>query len=76
MKLVKFTTIDNIEFAINPEAVASVNENQMQLMPHSDEEPSSDPLDSSYFCDIMFQGGSHPISVKGSLEEVESKLTN
>ena len=76
MKLVKFTTIDNLEFAINPEAVASVNENQMQFMPHPDEEPSSDPLDLNYFCDIMLQGGSHPISVKGSLEEVESKLTN
>ena len=73
MKLVKFTTIDNLEFAINPEAVASVNENQMAFMPHPDEELSSDP---DSFCDIMFQGGSHPISVKGSLEEVESKLTN
>jgi len=48
----------------------------MQLMPHPDEEPSSDPLGLDYFCDIMFQGGSHPISVKGSLEEVESKLTS
>ena len=76
MKLVKFTTIDNLEFAINPEAVASVNENQMQFMPHPDEESSSDPLDLNYFCDIMFQGGSHPITVKGSFEEVESKLTS
>ena len=73
MKLVKFTTIDNLEFAINPEAVASVNENQMAFMPHPDEELSSD---SDSFCDIMFQGGSHPITVKGSLEEVVSKLTS
>lgn len=74
MKLVKFTTVDNLEFAVNPEAVASVNENQMPaFMPHPDEEPSSD---SDSFCDIMFQGGSHPITVKGSLEEVVSKLTN
>lgn len=74
MKLVKFTTVDNLEFAVNPEAVASVNENQMPaFMPHPDEEPSSD-LDS--LCDIMFQGGSHPITVKGTLDEVVSKLTN
>tara|TARA_S200002703_G_C3800880_1_gene247497 strand:+ start:3490 stop:3714 length:225 start_codon:yes stop_codon:yes gene_type:complete len=74
MKLVKFTTVDNLEFAVNPEAVASVNENQMPaFMPHPDEEPSSD-LDS--LCDIMFQGGSHPITVKGTLDEVVSKLTS
>jgi hypothetical protein len=74
MKLVKFTTVDNLEFAVNPEAVASVNENQMPpFMPHPDEEPSSD---SDSFCDIMFQGGSHPITVKGSLDEVVSKLTS
>jgi hypothetical protein len=74
MKLVKFTTVDNLEFAVNPEAVASVNENQMSaFMPHPDEEPSSD-LDS--LCDIMFQGGSHPITVKGTLDEVVSKLTS
>ena len=73
MKLVKFTTVDDLEFAINPEAVASANENQMAFMPHPDEESSSD---SNSFCDIMFQGGSHPITVKGSLEEVVSKLTS
>ena len=74
MKLVKFTTVDNLEFAVNPEAVASVNENQMPaFVSHPDEEPSSD-LDS--LCDIMFQGGSHPITVKGTLDEVVSKLTN
>ena len=71
MKLVKFTTIDNLEFAINPEAVASANENQMAFMPHPDEENTS-----SSYCDIMFQGGSHPITVKGTLEEVVSKLTS
>lgn len=73
MKLVKFTTMDNLEFAINPEAVASANENEMVFMPHPDEESSSG---SNSFCDIMFQGGSHPITVKGSLEEVVSKLTS
>tara|TARA_Y100000004_G_scaffold46175_1_gene50690 strand:+ start:1240 stop:1461 length:222 start_codon:yes stop_codon:yes gene_type:complete len=73
MKLVKFTTVDNLEFAVNPEAVASVNENQMDFMPHPDEES---PSDSNSFCDMMFQGGSHPITVKGTLDEVVSKLTS